>query len=132
MIKKFIFTIVFAGFFATSQSVFADSEKGSFMSAMGLSAPAIGSLYILNGAKELTVASVETAGKVSTITFKASGDAAKFSVDVSSEMAKGASLAVGKVVKVVELSTGHILETTGKVFAFIPNEIGKAIVLEKE
>ena len=102
------------------------------MSLTGLSAPAIGSVYILHGSKELTVASVETVGEVSTATFKASGDAATFSVKMSKELAEGASLVVGKVVNVVALSTGHILEAKGKIITFIPNEIGKAVLLEKE
>ncbi len=132
MIRKFIIAAMFACFFTTPQFAFADSEEGSFISLIGLSAPVIGSTYILHGATELTVASIKTAGEVSTAAFKASGGAATFSVEMSKEMADGASLAVGKVVNVVALSTGHILEATGKVIAFIPNEVGKAILLEKE
>ena len=38
------------------------------------------------------------------------------------------SLAAGAVVNVVALSTGHMLVMSGKAIAFIPNELGKALL----
>jgi hypothetical protein len=47
---------------------------------------------------------------------------------LTGQAARGASLVVGSAVEVVAVSTGSLLVASGKAIAFIPNEIGLALL----
>ncbi len=55
-------------------------------------------------------------------------DGARLSVTLSAASVGGASLAVGATVQFIACSTGWVLSAAGKAIAFIPNEIGKALL----
>lgn len=55
-------------------------------------------------------------------------DGARFSVTLSAASVGGVSLAVGTAVQFVACSTGWVISAAGKAIAFIPNEIGKALL----
>ena len=59
---------------------------------------------------------------------RGASSAATASVKLSQKAMQGLSLAAGTVVNVVALSTGHMLVLSGKAIAFIPNELGKALL----
>ncbi|MBB3220605.1 hypothetical protein [Pseudoduganella umbonata] len=56
------------------------------------------------------------------------GNASRSTVRLSGEAATSLSIASGTMVDVVATSTGHALVLSGKVIAFIPNELGKALL----
>jgi hypothetical protein len=47
---------------------------------------------------------------------------------LSGEAARGLSIGAGTVLQVVAMSAGHALVLSGKVIAFIPNEIGQVLL----
>ena len=55
----------------------------------------------------------------------------KTSARASQKGAEAASAAVGKTVTVVADASGHALIASGKVIAYIPNEIGKSLLHNK-
>ena len=55
-------------------------------------------------------------------------DGARFSVTLSAAAVGGVSVAAGTAVAVTVISAGWVLSTAGKAIAFIPNEIGKALL----
>ena len=85
-------------------------------------------LPMLVASGQVVVASVETVGEGIVIVLKGASEAGGASVQMSTQAAKGLSLAAGTVVNVVALSTGHMLVLSGKAIAFIPNELGKALL----
>lgn len=103
-------------------------SKGSQNLSQGSAVVVGGSLSMLVASGQVVVASVETVGEGIVIVLKGASDAGGASVQLSGQAARGLSLAAGTVVNVVALSTGHMLVMSGKAIAFIPNELGKALL----
>lgn len=80
----------------------------------------------------LVVDAVETTGESVVVVLKGIGqgvsEATTVSVKVAASVVGNASLVVGSTVKVVAEASGHALYLSGKLIAFIPNEIGKSLV----
>ena len=103
-------------------------SKGSQNLSQGSAVVVAGSMSMLVASGQVLVASVETVGEGIAIVLKGASEAGGASVQMSTQAAKGLSLAAGTVVNVVALSTGHMLVLSGKAIAFIPNELGKALL----
>ena len=103
-------------------------SKGSQNLSQGSAVVVAGSMSMLVASGQVVVASVETVGEGIVIVLKGASEAGGASIQMSTQAAKGLSLAAGTVVNVVALSTGHMLVLSGKAIAFIPNELGKALL----
>ncbi|MDO8034520.1 hypothetical protein [Janthinobacterium sp. SUN128] len=103
-------------------------SKGSQNLSQGSAVVVAGSMSMLVASGQVVVASVETVGEGIVIVLKGASEAGGASIQMSTQAAKGLSLAAGTVVNVVALSTGHMLVMSGKAIAFIPNELGKALL----
>jgi len=88
----------------------------------------LGSLVAVSVAGSVVVASVTTVGNGIEVVLEGAGQASRATVRLSGEAARGVSIAAGTVLQVVALSTGQALVLSGKVIAFIPNEIGQALL----
>lgn len=128
--------IVLALLLSSCAQVYADPgpqgsthlSNASGVIANGSARMVAGTLESVAGAGSLVVASVETVGDASVVLLKAAGKASTASVALSGRAARDASLVVGASVEMVALSTGYLLVTAGRVIAFIPNEMGKALL----
>jgi hypothetical protein len=87
-----------------------------------------GSLYTFAAGGAMVVASIEVVGDASVVVLKGAADGVSASVRLSGEAAHQASLVAGASVEVVAISTGYILVTAGRVLAFVPNELGRALL----
>ena len=87
-----------------------------------------GSLAMVQGSGMVIVDSIAVAGEGSVVVLKASATGATASVRVTADVAGHLSNAVGQSVQVVAVSTGNLLVMSGKAVAFIPNEIGLALL----
>lgn len=107
-----------------------DSElsSASELIADGSALVMYGSLSALAASGEAVVTSVETAADGSIIVLAGVSDAAGATLKLSGNAARGLSVAAGSAIEVTALSTGHLLVASGAVIAFIPNEIGKALL----
>jgi hypothetical protein len=76
----------------------------------------------------LVVKGVEASAKGVVYLLERVSDGARASVEVSGKVVSGASTAVGTVVTVSVIGAGVVLSVAGTVIAFIPNEIGKALL----
>ena len=103
-------------------------SNGSQNLSQGSAVVVAGSMSMLVASGQVVVASVETVGEGIVIVLKGASEAGGASIQMSAQAAKGLSLAAGTVVNVVALSTGHMLVMSGKAIAFIPNELGKALL----
>ncbi|PQA77963.1 hypothetical protein [Rhodoferax sp. TS-BS-61-7] len=122
-----------ASFHAQAQT---DASALSAVSAMplasvvGASAGAVVAVPVAfsSAGAVLVVKGVEASAKGTVYLLERVSDGARASVEVSGKVASGASTAVGTVVTVSVIGAGVVLSVAGTVIAFIPNEIGKALL----
>lgn len=88
--------------------------------AVSMAAPAM----VLSGAALLTVAAVEASAAGTVWVLERASDGARASV----HFAGHASAAVGAAVLVTAVSTGWVISAAGHAIAFVPNEIGRALL----
>lgn len=82
---------------------------------------------LLVGGAMFTVVAVEAASEGTVWVLERASDGVQASVTVSAGVAGGVSVLAGTAVVVTAVTAGWILSTAGKVIAFIPNEIGRAL-----
>ncbi|MBL8308365.1 MAG: hypothetical protein JNM33_16850 [Rubrivivax sp.] len=92
--------------------------------AVSVAAPAG---LVLSGAG-LVVVAVSAVAEGTVWVLERVSDGARFSVTLSAASVGGVSLAVGTTVQFIACSTGWVLSAAGKAIAFVPNEIGKALL----
>jgi hypothetical protein len=105
-----------------------DLSNASALATEGSATVLYGSLSAVAASGTVIIESVEAAGDASVVVLAGGSDAAHAAVRLSGRAANSASLAAGASVNVVATSTGYLLVAGGKVLAFIPNEIGKALI----
>ncbi|WP_372527781.1 hypothetical protein [Piscinibacter sp.] len=92
--------------------------------AVSVAAPAM----ILSAGATLSVVAVEAAADGTVWVLERASDGARASLTLSAQAAGGVSVAVGTVVVVTNFSAGWVLSAAGKAIAYIPNEIGAALL----
>lgn len=76
----------------------------------------------------LSVVSVTALADGTLIVLERASDGTRASVLLASNVVGGVSVVAGTTVVVTALATGWLLSTTGQVIAFIPNELGRALL----
>lgn len=84
----------------------------------------VGGAYVVSGIVETVAGAVEIL-----LTSVSSG--AKLSVKISGKTVDAVGMSVGATVSVISETTGTLLVASGKVLAFIPNELGEALLSQK-
>ncbi len=87
-----------------------------------------GSLVMVQGSGMVIVDSMAVVGEGSVVVLRSASTGVTASVRVTADVAKQLSGAVGQSVQVVAVSTGNLLVMSGKAIAFVPNEIGLALL----
>ena len=113
---------------AAPQSGNSELSQASELVAEGSATVVYGSLSALAASGDLVVRAVEVTGDASVIVLAGSVESGGAAIRLSGEAARGLSIAAGTAVGVMALSTGYVLVSAGKVVAFIPNELGKALL----
>jgi 1-acyl-sn-glycerol-3-phosphate acyltransferase len=76
----------------------------------------------------LVVKGVQASAQGTVFVLERAADGARASVEIAGRAAAGSALAVGTVVTVSVISAGVLLSAGGEVIAFIPNEVGRALL----
>ncbi|MDB5911203.1 MAG: hypothetical protein JWP34_5320 [Massilia sp.] len=113
---------------AGEQQGSTDLSNASELVAEGSATVVNGSLSAVAASGTVLVQSIEAAGDASMIVLAGASGAVQATIRLSGRAAREASLVAGASVNVVATSTGALLVASGKVLAFIPNEIGKALI----
>ena len=92
--------------------------------AVSVAAP----VALLSAGAALTVLTVQAASGATVWVLERASDSAQASLTLSGQLAGGVSVAAGTAVLVVACSAGWVLSAAGKAIAFIPNEMGKALL----
>lgn len=80
------------------------------------------------GASELVVSAINTTGESTALVLKNVSDGSVISVRVSAKTLSDAGVAIGSAVQVSADASGYALIAAGKMIAFIPNELGRALL----
>lgn len=92
--------------------------------AISVTAP----LMIFAAGSVLTVVAVDASVHGTVWVLERASDGARASVRLSAQAVGGLSVAVGTSVLVTATAAGWLLSAAGEVIAFVPNELGKALL----
>jgi hypothetical protein len=110
---------------AAAQSTVSEASALSMLPiAISVAAP----VAILSTGAALTVVAVEATSTGAVWVLERASDDAQASVRLVGRGVAGASVAAGTVVVATALSTGWVLSAAGEAIAFIPNELGRALL----
>ena len=88
--------------------------------AVSIAAP----VMVLSAGAALTVVSVQASGEGTVWVLERASDGARMSVELGGNIIVG----VGTAIACTALSTGWVLSAAGEAIAFIPNELGSALL----
>jgi hypothetical protein len=115
---------LFAGV-ARAQSTVSDASALSMLPiAVSVTAP----VALLSAGAALTIVSVEATSVGTVWVLERASDGARASIRLAGRGIAGVSVAAGKAVVVTAISTGWVLSAASEAIAFIPNELGAALL----
>jgi hypothetical protein len=111
---------------ALAPAAHAHSEvsEASALSMLPVAISVAAPVVVLAGGVALTVAAVEVSAAGTVWVLERASDGARMSL----RFAGHASAAIGAAVVVTAVSTGWVLSAAGAALAFIPNELGRALL----
>ncbi|MEY4561505.1 MAG: hypothetical protein RLZZ618_782 [Pseudomonadota bacterium] len=129
MKRMFLSTLLAAtlalGAASPAQAVLSEASALSALPvAVSVTAPSV----VLSVGTTLTIVAVEVSAAGTVWVLQRASDGARASITLSAKAAGALSMTVGTVVVVTAVSTGWVLSTAGKALAFIPNELGAALI----
>jgi hypothetical protein len=111
-----------------------NNPSGDLSAASGLSlsvpvaiSVAAPSALIVSGAA-FTVVAVEALAEGTVWVLERASDGARFSVRFGRDVATGSVVVVGAVIVTTVVAAGCVLSAAGEAVAFIPNEVGRALI----
>jgi hypothetical protein len=107
------------------------SEASGNLWGLPLALSMIAPPVLLSGGALFTVKAVEASANGTVWVLESASDGARASIEVSGKAAGAASNFVGKGVTASALGAGTVLSAAGLVIAFIPNELGKALMFHE-
>ena len=112
---------------ATAQAQ-SEASAASALSALPIAVSVAAPVMILSAGVTLTVVAVDVSASGAVWVLERASDGARASVRLGAQAAGGLSVAAGTAVVVTAVSTGWVLSTASRAIAFIPNEIGAALL----
>jgi hypothetical protein len=109
-----------------------NASNASAVMSEGVGIVLSGSVSAVAASGQLVIESVEAGADTLTIVVKASGKAASTTIKLSGKAIKKVGFVAGQAIELTAISTGHFLVLSGKAVAFIPNEVGQALIDHKK
>lgn len=110
----------------------SDASRGSEALSLGVAVVTLGSLSALEGSGRIVVDAVEVSADSTTLVLKRLADGASqasiVTLKLSGKALEKTALVVGAGIEISVVSTGYILISAGKALAFIPNQVGQALL----
>lgn len=127
VLSALVLSLVFAGSSSHAQS---ELSAASALSGLPIAISAVGGLAVssLVAGMTLVVVGVETVAGSTVWVLERASDGARVSLTFTGKVVGSASTAVGAVVTVSAVGAGTVLSVAGRAIAFVPNEIGKALL----
>ena len=105
-----------------------NASDASVLSALPIAMSVAAPVMLLSAGAMLTVVAVEATSVGTVWVLERASDGAQASVRLGAQAAGGLSVAAGTAVLVTAMSAGWVLSAAGRAIAFIPNEIGTALL----
>jgi hypothetical protein len=104
------------------------SAASSGLSRLPIAVSVAAPVGLLSAGATLTVVAVTASAEGTVWVLERASDGARASVTLSGQVLGGASVIAGAAVTVTAFSAGWVLSAAGKAIAYIPNEIGAALL----
>ena len=127
LIRQTTFAVLLAATLASAQAQSALSEA-SALSALPIAVSVAAPVIVLSAGAMLTVVAAEASATGAVWVLERASDGARATLRLSAQAAKCLSVAAGTIVVVTAVSTGWGLSAASEAIAFIPNEIGAALL----
>lgn len=125
------FTLIAAALSAalmTSARAHSEVSEASALSMLPVAVSVAAPSMLLAGGAVLTIVSVQASATGTVWVLERASDGARATLHFSGDVAQGAALSVGGAVVVTALASGTVLSAAGNAMAFIPNELGRALL----
>lgn len=106
----------------------ASPSEASAGSVLPLAVSVVAPVGLLVSAGVLTVKLVEPVAEGSRWVLERASDGAQLTLVLSGQLAAGVSVAAGTTLEVAAIGAGWVLASAGQAVAFIPNELGRALM----
>ena len=129
--SKSRFTLVAAALTAalmTTARAHSEASELSPLSLLPVAVSVAAPSMLLAGGAALTVVSVQASATGTVWVLERASDGARATLHFSGHLAQGAALSIGGAVMVTARTSGYVLSAAGQAIAFIPNEIGRALL----
>jgi hypothetical protein len=103
-------------------------SEASALSMLPVAVSVVAPVGLLSAGAVFTVVAVEAASAGTVWILERASDGARASVTLGSQVAGGVSVVAGTAVLATAFSAGWVLSVAGQAIAYIPNEIGKALL----
>lgn len=127
-LKQTLIAALFALSAATPAAAQDSMERGSAASVSASLAAGYSAAWIAHQGAELTVRAIRTSANGLELSLQGASAAIETSALVAKGAVEAASVGVGTSVQVVAESTGYALVASGILLAFVPNEVGRALL----
>jgi hypothetical protein len=114
--------------FAAPAGAQSSISEASALSVLPIAVSVAAPVAILSTGAALSLVAVEATSTGVVWVLERASDGARASVRVVGHGVAGASIAAGTVVVATALGTGWVLSAAGEAIAFIPNEVGRALL----
>jgi hypothetical protein len=128
ILRSFVAAAVLASSLGSARAHPPNASDASALSMLPVAISVAAPVMILSAGAMLTVVAVEATSAGTVWVLERASDGARASVTLSAQAAGGLSVAVGTAVVVTAFSAGWVLSAAGKAIAYIPNEIGAALL----
>jgi hypothetical protein len=130
MLKKIILSTALATALAFGGTARAHNgaSDASALSMLPIAVSVAAPVALLSAGAALTVVAVEATSAGTVWVLERASDGARASVTLSGQLVAGVSVVAGTAVVVTAFSAGWVLSAAGAAIAYIPNEIGKALL----
>ncbi|HEU4458504.1 MAG TPA: hypothetical protein VFR90_05225 [Methylibium sp.] len=116
------------GVMTTSHAHPTGASEASALSMLPVAVSVAAPEVILSAGAVLTVVAVDASTAGTVWVLERASDGARASVTLSAAAVGGVSVIAGTAVVVTAFSAGWVLSAAGQAIAYIPNEIGKALL----
>jgi hypothetical protein len=115
---------------SSAPAAWAHSEvsEASALSLLPVAVSVAAPVALLAGGAVLTVVSVQASAVGTVWVLERASDGARATLHFSGHMAQGAVLSAGGAIMVTALASGWVLSAAGQAIAFVPNELGRALL----
>ena len=109
-------------------SAHSNASDISLLSTLPIAISVAAPVMVLSAGASLTVVAVEASATGTVWVLERASDGARSSVQLSAQVANGVSVVAGTALLVTAISTGWVLSAASQVIAFVPNQIGTALL----